>query len=252
MLGAIKDEDLARHGLGRDHVRVLRHVPRAVDLARVVDPLHDVDARLARGERVSAELAPLVVVRAAVEHVRTWPGPRRDLHRRDLQVVRCLAGRVRAEQQAVRRVGFVCGAVGVGCTPVIGRGGPKEERDMGHTFLCPGTIGKSGSANRVHELSSDRTDMGHSSSCRDMYMTPLTRATVSLPYLVLLRGNSTTVWLLCFVRDTHLVDELVLLLGILKFIFYNCRFHVPQAVGRYVDGKSKGQGTRRASSAHHG
>lgn len=76
---------------------------------------------------------------------------------------------MRAEQQAVRRVGFVWGPMGVGCTPVIGRGGPKDERDMGHTFLCPGTIGKLGSANRVHELSSDRTDMGHSSSCRDMY-----------------------------------------------------------------------------------
>ena len=59
-------------------------------------------------------------------------------------------------------------------------------------------------------------------------MTHLTRATVSLPYLVLLQGNSTTAWLLCFVWDTHLVDKLVLLLGILKFIFYNCRFHVSQ------------------------
>jgi hypothetical protein len=64
-----------------------------------------------------------------------------------------------------------------------------------------------------------------------MYMTPLTRATVSSPYLVLLQGNSTTAWLLWFVRDTHLIDELVLLLGILEFIFHNCRFHVPQTVG---------------------
>jgi hypothetical protein len=96
---------------------------------------------------------------------------------------------------------------------------------MGRTILCPETIGKLGLANRVHGLSSDRTDMGHSSSCWDMYMTPLMRATVSSPYLVLLQGNS-TVWLLCFVQNTHLVDELVLLLGILKFIFYNCRFHV--------------------------
>jgi hypothetical protein len=38
-----------------------------------------------------------------------------------LQVVRCLAGRVCAKQQAVRRVGFVWGPVGVACTPVIGR-----------------------------------------------------------------------------------------------------------------------------------
>ena len=107
MLGAVEDEHLARDGLGRDQVRVLWHVARAVHLACVVDPLHDVDARLARGERVSAELAPLVVVRAAVEDVRAWPGARGDLHRRDLQVVRCLTGRVRAEKQAVRRVGLV-------------------------------------------------------------------------------------------------------------------------------------------------
>ena len=115
MLGAVKDEHLARYGLGRDQVRVLRHVSRAVDLARVVDPLHDVDPRLARGERVPAELAPLVVVRAAVEHVRAWPAARGDLHGRDLQVVRCLAGRVRAEQQAVNRVGFVGGPGSVKC-----------------------------------------------------------------------------------------------------------------------------------------
>jgi hypothetical protein len=118
MLGAIKDEHLARHGLGRDQVRVLRHVPRAVDLARMVDSLHDVDARLARGERVPAELAPLVVVCTAVEHVRARPGPRGDLHRRDLQIVRCLAGRVRAEQQAVRRVGFVWRPGSVACARV--------------------------------------------------------------------------------------------------------------------------------------
>ena len=114
MLGAVEDEHLARDGLGRDQVWVLRHVARTVYFACVVDPLHDVDARLARGKRVSAELAPLVVVRAAVEDVCAWPGARGDLHRRDLQVVRCLAGRVRAKEQAVRRVGLVWGAGSIG------------------------------------------------------------------------------------------------------------------------------------------
>lgn len=61
-----------------------------------------------------------------------------------------------------------------------------------------------------------------------MYMTLFVRAMVSLPYLILLRGNSTTAWPLCLVLDTHLIDELVLLLGILKFIFCNGRFHVAQ------------------------
>ena len=59
-------------------------------------------------------------------------------------------------------------------------------------------------------------------------MTLCRRAMVSLPYLVLLRGNSATAKSLRFVLDTHLVDELVLLLGILKFIFCNGRFHVAQ------------------------
>ena len=84
VFGPIKDEHLARDGLGGDQVWVLRHVTRAIDLARVVDPLHDVDARLARGQRVPAELPTLIVVRATVEDVRAWPGARGDLHGRDL------------------------------------------------------------------------------------------------------------------------------------------------------------------------
>ena len=133
MLGAIKDEHLARHGLGRDHIRVLRHVSCAVDLARVVDPLHDVDPRLARRQRVSAQLAPFVVVRAAIEHVRAGTsGARGDLHGCDLEVVRRLAGGVRSEQQAVRRVGFIWGPgrsawrAYVCISPVVGRGEPKH------------------------------------------------------------------------------------------------------------------------------
>ena len=174
MLGAVEDEDFARDGLGGDQVRVLRHVARAVDLARVVDLLHDVDARLARGQRVPAELAPLVVVRAAVEDVRARPGARGDLHRRDLQVVRRLSRGVRAEKQAVRRVGFVWRAGSVSGRLVEVRTWVRWElykREGGRTILCRGTIDKLGSASRGHALSSDRTSMGRSSSCRNVYET---------------------------------------------------------------------------------
>jgi hypothetical protein len=98
VLRPVEHEHVARDGLSRDQVRVLRHVARAVDLARMVDALHDADARLCRRERVPAELAALLVVRAAVEDVRACAAAGGDLHRCDLQVVRCLAGRVRAEK----------------------------------------------------------------------------------------------------------------------------------------------------------
>jgi hypothetical protein len=107
VLCAIKDEHLARHGLGRDQVWVLRHVARAVDLPSMVYPLHDVDACLRRRQRMPAELAALLVVRATVEHVRARPGARWDLHGRDLEVVCRLPGRVGAYEQAVGRVRFV-------------------------------------------------------------------------------------------------------------------------------------------------
>jgi hypothetical protein len=48
MFRAIKDEHLAADGLGRDHVGFLGHVAGAVDLALVVDPLDDGDARCGR------------------------------------------------------------------------------------------------------------------------------------------------------------------------------------------------------------
>jgi hypothetical protein len=49
MLGTVKDEHLARDGFCGYHIGVLRHVARAVDLALMVDFLHDVDTRLACG-----------------------------------------------------------------------------------------------------------------------------------------------------------------------------------------------------------
>ena len=148
MLRPVEHEYVARDGLGRDQVRVLRHVARAVDLARMVDALHDADARLCRRERVCAELAALLVVRAAVEDVRACPAASRDLHRRNLQVVRRLAGRVRAEKQAVDRVRLVGGTGwGRGIRLRLSAGGVRR------TILCLGTIGRSGLASQAHELS---------------------------------------------------------------------------------------------------
>jgi hypothetical protein len=122
VLRAVEHEHLAVDRLRREQVRVLRHVPRAVDLARVVDALHDLHAPR---ERVPAQLATRVVVRAPVEHVRAPPtGAQGDLHGRDLQVVACLPGCVRAEEDAVRAVRLVgvseCSR-SVGCEYKVGR-----------------------------------------------------------------------------------------------------------------------------------
>jgi hypothetical protein len=122
VLRAVEHEHLAADRLGGEQVRVLRHVPRAVDLARVVDALHDLHAPR---ERVAPQLAARVVVRAPVEHVRATPaGAQGDLHGRDLQVVACLSGCVRAEEDAVRAVRLVgmsecCRSVG--CEYKVGR-----------------------------------------------------------------------------------------------------------------------------------
>ena len=62
---------------------------------------------------MSAELAALLVVGAAVEDVRARSAAGRDLYCGDLQVVCGLAGRVRAEKQAVDRVWLV-GGTGLG------------------------------------------------------------------------------------------------------------------------------------------
>ena len=53
----------------------------------------------------------------------------------------------------------------------------------------------------------------------------LESAMVDLPYLVLLQGNLTRVGPLNFARDTHLIDEFILLLSVLEFIFCNGGLH---------------------------
>ena len=92
VLRPIKHKHLPAHRLGRDEVGVLGHVPRAVDFAFVVDALDDLDAR-GGGEGVPPEFAPVVVVVATVELVRTRGGvvTLGYLDGRDLEVVLCLA-----------------------------------------------------------------------------------------------------------------------------------------------------------------
>ena len=65
-LCAIKHIDLARHGLCREQVRILWHVPRTVDFALVGDALSDRYTRLRR-KCMSTELATLVVIICAIE-----------------------------------------------------------------------------------------------------------------------------------------------------------------------------------------
>jgi len=77
-----------------------------------------------------------------------------------------------------------------------------------------------------------------------LYMKLLGRAMFSLPYLVLLQDNSTTAYWQYFVLDTHLIDKLVLLLGILKLVFCNGRFHVVQKGTRIIGVEMDRQRTR--------
>jgi len=47
--------------------------------------------------------------------------------------------------------------------------------------------------------------------------------------------NSTTARRHYFVLDTHLIDKLILLLGILKFVFGNGRLHIAQKGTRIIE-----------------
>jgi hypothetical protein len=109
VLRPVKDQHLPAHGFGRDQIRVLRHVSRAVDLAGVVDSLNDGDARRGR-ECMAAELTCRVRVRCAGELVCTGGGHALgNLDGRDLEVVLRLAGGVCAEEESVDRVWLVWG-----------------------------------------------------------------------------------------------------------------------------------------------
>lgn len=71
MLRSVPDEDFSRDSARRYHVRLLRHVPRSVHFARMRDALRDLDSRLRRCERVSAELTSFVIVVGMVQFLRT-------------------------------------------------------------------------------------------------------------------------------------------------------------------------------------
>ena len=72
--------------------------------------------------------------------------------------------------------------------------------------------------------------MGRSSSCRDGLHEKSPSAREFIPYLVLLRQGSSTLGLILHsTRNTHFIDELILLLGVLKLIFRNGRFHVDKS-----------------------
>lgn len=109
VLGAVKHVDLSGDRFRRNEVGVLGHITRPVDLALVIDFLNDVDARLWR-DGVATELATLVVVVRAFELIgggaviALW-----EMYFSDLEVILCLAGRVRAEQKAVDGVGLIRG-----------------------------------------------------------------------------------------------------------------------------------------------
>ncbi len=108
MLRPIKNQDFARDRFGGDQVWVLGHVPRAVDLALVVDALYDLYAGL-RGKGVATQLATLIVVVTPVEAVgggtviTFWK-----VDGGDLKVVLGLSGRVGTEQDTVYGVRLIC------------------------------------------------------------------------------------------------------------------------------------------------
>lgn len=107
MLRAIEDEDFARNSLRRDQVWVLRHVPRAVDLAVMVNFLNNLYPRR-WWETVATQFPAFVVIVGTIKFIS--PGGRvvtfGDLDSGDLEIVLGLPGGVSAEEEAVSGVGF--------------------------------------------------------------------------------------------------------------------------------------------------
>lgn len=94
MLGPVKHEDFPGDGLRCDEVGVLRHIPCAVDLARMIDLLCDLNARLC-WDAVATQFTPLVIIICTVQSIRR-PAviPFRQLRSGYLKVVLSLARRV--------------------------------------------------------------------------------------------------------------------------------------------------------------
>mmetsp|Transcript_51567 Transcript_51567/g.133957 ORF Transcript_51567/g.133957 Transcript_51567/m.133957 type:complete len:209 (-) Transcript_51567:13-639(-) len=102
VLRPIKNVDLRRHRLGRDEVRVLRHVARAVDLTVVIDLLGDLDFGVCTTK--SARLAPFIVVFASI-HLGILIG---QLCLSDHEVILLSVCGVRAEYEAMDGIVFAC------------------------------------------------------------------------------------------------------------------------------------------------
>lgn len=103
MLRPIKNEHLSRDSFCREQIRVLRHIPRTVDLSIVIEFLDDLDAGLRR-DGVSTELTTLLVVVVAVKFFVAFG----DLDICDLEIVLGLAGGVGSKEEAVGCVGLIC------------------------------------------------------------------------------------------------------------------------------------------------
>lgn len=101
MLRPIKDVRRPHDGPRRDQVNILGAVPCSVDLSIVVDLLHNLDPRSITSVRSHLTLV-IIVLRLREGHVSVG-----QLDLGDLQVVLVLLGRVRANEETVRRVGLV-------------------------------------------------------------------------------------------------------------------------------------------------
>lgn len=69
VLCPIEYEHLSGDSFGSNEVGILRHIPRAVDFAGMVDLLSDLDSWL-RGDGMSAKLATLIIVVTAIKYIR--------------------------------------------------------------------------------------------------------------------------------------------------------------------------------------
>ena len=107
VLGAVPDHSAAVGAHGGHHVRVLRLVARLVDLARVVDLLHDRQLdlhgrRLLRARRPAAVASNFFALLIVVGRVRcdgVW-----DLDLCELEVVGDVVAGVRADEESVHGV----------------------------------------------------------------------------------------------------------------------------------------------------
>ena len=107
VLRPVKHEHLTGNGLGSNQVRVLGHVSCTIDLSRMVDLLYNLQAGL-RGDCMTAELTPVIIVVAPVKPVRrTRVVALRKMNGGNLKIVLGLSGRVCSKKQSVDSVWLV-------------------------------------------------------------------------------------------------------------------------------------------------